>query len=65
MQEEAIRISRGYRSSYVVDESKTAIKESYSEDRDSLPADQPKPEVEETTAKSVILMLKDWWKKQP
>ena len=42
MQEEAIRISRGYRSSYVVDESKTAIEESYSEDIDSPPADEPK-----------------------
>lgn len=57
MQEEAIRISRGYRSSYVVDEPKAALEESHPLDIDSPPADEPK-------VKSVIPMLKDWLKKQ-
>jgi len=65
LQEEAIRISRGYRSSYVADESKAAIEESYPVNIDSPPEDEPMPAAEESTLKSVILMLKDWWKKQP
>jgi uncharacterized protein len=62
IQEEAIRISRGYRSSFVADESKAAIDESYPVDIDSPPVDEPIPEVEEPTVKSVVHRLKDWLK---
>jgi len=65
LQQEAIRISHGYRSSYVADESKTAAEELYPGYIDSSPADEPMPAMEEPTVKSIILMLKDWWKKQP
>jgi len=61
MQQEAARISRGYRSSYVPDEPKISVAEFYPLDIDNPPADEP----EEQTLKSVILMLKDWWKNQP
>ena len=63
LQEEAGRISRGYRSSLVTDESKTEINESDSVDVDSAAEDEPPPVVTETTVKSVIRMLKDWWRK--
>ena len=65
MQEEAGRISRGYRSTYVADEPTTVILEPYPEEIGSSPPDDSKPVAEEPTVKSVILMLKDWWKKQP
>ena len=64
MQEEAISITRGYRSSFLADESKAAVfKESVPADVDSASADEPMTEGKETTVKSVILMLKDWWEK--
>lgn len=64
MQAEAIRISRGYRSTYLEDESKTAIEEPYPLDSESFPTEKPIPVVEEPPVKSVILILKEWWKKQ-
>jgi uncharacterized protein len=64
LQEEAIRISRGYRSLFVADESKAAvIKESDPVYEDSASADEPMPLVEESSVKAVILKLKDWWEK--
>jgi predicted RNA-binding Zn-ribbon protein involved in translation (DUF1610 family) len=65
LQEEAGRISRGYRSTYVADEPTTVILEPYPEKIDTPPPDDSMPVAEEPTVKSVILMLKDWWKKQP
>jgi len=63
MQQEAARISRGYRSSFVADESMTEVKESYPVDVDSAAEEEPMPMVEEPKAKSIIRILKDWWKK--
>jgi len=63
LQEEAGRISRGYRSTYVADEPTTVILEPYPEEIDSSPQDDSKPVADEPTVKSVILMLEDWWKK--
>jgi TPR repeat protein len=62
LQQEAGRISRGYRSSSVADASKTVINESDPVDVDSVPADEPMPVVAKQTVKSVIRILKDWWK---
>jgi hypothetical protein len=62
LQQEAGRISLGYRPSSVADESKTEINESDPVAVDSVPADEPVPVVTEQTAKSVIRNLKDWWK---
>ena len=59
MQEEAGRISHGYRSTYVPEEPKISVTEFYPVDSGSRSADEP----EEPTIKSVILMLKDWLKK--
>jgi len=63
LQQEAGRISRGYRPLPVTDESKTEINESDPVDVDNAPEDEPMPVVTEATVKSVIQMLKDWWKK--
>ena len=64
MQEEAIRISRGYRSSFVAEQAKTAVsKESAPVYIDSASPDEPIPVVEESSVKSVLHKLKDWWEK--
>lgn len=64
LQEEAGRISQGYRPSSVAFESTPEMNEADPVDVDSLEENQPIPEVtESTTAKSVIRTLKDWWEK--
>lgn len=63
MQEEAIRISRGYHSSYVPEQSKSVIIEADPVGENSAYTDEPIPGVNKQTAKSLFPKLKDWLKK--
>jgi hypothetical protein len=64
LQQEAGRISRGYRSSFVADESKIAVvDEPPLGVVDRVSSDEPMPVEKEPMAKSVKLILKEWWKK--
>jgi hypothetical protein len=62
VQEEAGRISRGYRSSFVADEAMTTVKETDPVNEDRAYTDKPMPEVNKQTAKSLFPKLKNWLK---
>jgi uncharacterized protein len=62
LQQEAIRISRGYRSSFVADEPKIEVIQVDAVDEDNAYVNEPMPEVNKQTPKSLFPKLKDWLK---